>query len=90
MLSPKDSWLTPICSERKRVSPPMRAAITWSMEGPPAPRPVKDVPEPTELRPVIRTLRVRAVGRTGAALRSWVEDLRRELNAAPYPVPVEA
>src|SRR5216683_2141560 len=36
MLSPKDSWLTPICSERKRVSPPMRAAITWSIAGGPS------------------------------------------------------
>jgi hypothetical protein len=51
--------------------------------------PVKDVPEPTELRPAIRTLRVRARGLAPDALRAWVEDLRRELNAGPYPVPVE-
>ena len=34
MLSPNDSCETPICSDRKRESPPIFAAIIWSMEGP--------------------------------------------------------
>jgi hypothetical protein len=50
--------------------------------------PVKNVPEPTQLTPVIQRLRVRSRGRTSDALQAWVEDLRRELNAAEYPVPV--
>ena len=40
MLSPKDSWQTPIWRERKRESPPIFWAMAWSMDGPPAPRPV--------------------------------------------------
>ena len=44
--------------------------------------PVKDVPEPTQLTPVIQRLRVRSRGRASDALQAWVEDLRRELNAA--------
>jgi hypothetical protein len=51
--------------------------------------PVRDLPGPTELVPAIRTLRVRVRGLGRAALESWVEDLRTELNAAPYPVPAE-
>ena len=39
MLSPNDSWQTPICSERKRLSLPIFWAIAWSIDGPPAPRP---------------------------------------------------
>jgi hypothetical protein len=50
--------------------------------------PVKNVPEPTQLTPVIQRLRVRSRGRTSDALQAWVEDLRRELNAAEYRVPV--
>ncbi|MGI9097959.1 MAG: hypothetical protein ACR2H2_05615 [Solirubrobacteraceae bacterium] len=49
--------------------------------------PVRDLPEPTELSPQIRTLRVRARGLAPAAVRAWAEELRRELNATPYPVP---
>jgi len=49
--------------------------------------PVRDLPEPTELSPQIRTLRVRARGLAPAAVRAWTEELRRELNATPYPVP---
>jgi hypothetical protein len=52
--------------------------------------PVKDVPEPTQLTPVIRQLRVRSRGRTSDALQAWVADLRRELDADPYTVPVGA
>ena len=44
MFSPNDSWPTPICSERKRDFVPIFAASIWSMDGPPAPRPVKAVP----------------------------------------------
>jgi hypothetical protein len=50
MLSPNDSCETPICSERKRESPPIFVAMAWSMEGPPAPRPVKRV---QVIRPLI-------------------------------------
>ena len=50
--------------------------------------PVKDVPKPTQLTPVIQRLRVRSRGRTPEALQAWVEELRRELNAADYAVPV--
>jgi hypothetical protein len=50
--------------------------------------PVKDVPEPTELTPVIQRLRVRSRGRASEALEAWVADLRLELNALEYPVPV--
>ena len=50
--------------------------------------PVKDVPEPTELTPVIQRLRVRSRGRAAEALEAWVADLRLELNALEYPVPV--
>src|SRR5262249_30870904 len=52
--------------------------------------PVKDVPEPTQLTPVIRRLRVRSRGRTSEALQGWVDDLRRELNADPYTIPAGA
>lgn len=53
--------------------------------------PVRDVPEPTALSPSIRTLRVRVRGMAGAeAVRAWVDELRRELNAAPYPVPARS
>ena len=52
--------------------------------------PVKDVPEPTQLTPVIRRLRVTSRGRTSDALQTWVEDLRRELNAGDYAVPAGA
>ncbi len=51
--------------------------------------PVKDLPEPTVLTPVIQRLRVRARGLKPEVLRAWAEDLRVELSAAPYPVPVE-
>jgi hypothetical protein len=50
--------------------------------------PVKDVPDPTQLTPVIRQLRVRSRERASDMLQAWVEDLRRELNTAEYPVPV--
>ena len=50
MLSPNDSCETPICSERKRDSSPIFAAITWSIDGPLGPRPVKCVPV---IRPLI-------------------------------------
>ena len=50
--------------------------------------PVKDVPEPTQLAPVIQRLRVRSHGRTSEALGAWVEELRRELNAVDYAIPV--
>src|SRR6266704_1818216 len=43
MAPPKHSCDTPTCSERKRVSEPIRRATTWSMEGPPGPRPEKRV-----------------------------------------------
>jgi hypothetical protein len=43
MLSPNDSCDTPICSERNRESPPILPAMAWSIEMPPAPRPVKVV-----------------------------------------------
>src|SRR5258708_22808634 len=49
MLSPKDSCDTPICSDRYRDSVPILAAIAWSTEGPPAPRPVKPVQLTTPL-----------------------------------------
>jgi hypothetical protein len=52
--------------------------------------PVKDVPEPTQLTPVIRRLRVRSRGRTSDALQAWVEEVRRELNADPYTIPMGA
>src|SRR6266545_2999262 len=52
-------------------------------------QPVLDVPEPTELRPVIATLRVRAQGSSEPTLRSWVDDLKAALGAAPYPIPAE-
>jgi len=45
MLSPNDSWQTPIWSDRKRDSLPISAAMIWSMDGPPAPRPVKEAPD---------------------------------------------
>jgi len=44
MLSPNDSCATPICSDRNRESPPIFAAITWSIDAPAGPRPVKCVP----------------------------------------------
>jgi hypothetical protein len=50
--------------------------------------PVRDVPEPARLAPAIVRLRVRSRGRTAEAVQAWVEDLRRELNAADYAVPV--
>ena len=50
--------------------------------------PVKDVPEPTRLAPVIGRLRVTSRGRTSEALQGWVADLRRELDATGYAVPV--
>jgi hypothetical protein len=50
--------------------------------------PVRDVPEPTQLTPVIQRLRVRSRGRASEALDAWVADLRIELNALEYPVPV--
>jgi hypothetical protein len=50
--------------------------------------PVKDVPEPTRLSPVIERLRVTSRGRNAEALQGWVADLRRELDAAGYAVPV--
>jgi hypothetical protein len=49
--------------------------------------PVKDVPEPTQLAPVVRVLRVRSSGRTAEAVQRWVDDLRRELDAADYALP---
>jgi hypothetical protein len=49
--------------------------------------PVKDVPEPTQLAPVIGRLRVTSRGRGSEAMRGWVADLRRELDAAGYAVP---
>jgi hypothetical protein len=52
-------------------------------------QPVLDVPEPTELRPVIATLRVRAHGSSEPALRAWVEDLKAAFGTAPYPIPAE-
>jgi hypothetical protein len=52
--------------------------------------PVKDVPEPTQITPVIRRLRVTSRGRTPEALQTWVDDLRRELEAGDYAVPVGA
>ncbi len=52
------------------------------------PLPVKDVPEPTGLTPVIRRLRIRSHGRTSEVLQTWADDLRRELNAADYAIPV--
>jgi hypothetical protein len=53
--------------------------------------PVRDLPPPTTLRPVIRTLRVRAAdGMTRDALDGWVREVRRRLDAEPYPVPVGA
>jgi hypothetical protein len=39
---------------------------------------------------VIRRLRVTSRGRTSDTLQAWVEDLRRELNAGDYAVPVVA
>ena len=50
MLSPNDSCATPICSERNRESPPIFAAMIWSIDGPLGPRPVKSVPV---IRPLI-------------------------------------
>jgi hypothetical protein len=50
--------------------------------------PVKDVPEPTRLAPVVRRLRVTSRGRTAEALQAFVADLRRELDAGDYAVPV--
>ena len=44
IFSPCDSWVTPICSERNRDLVPILAATTWSMDGPPAPRPVYGMP----------------------------------------------
>jgi hypothetical protein len=38
---------------------------------------------------VIRKLRVRARGVAPDTLRTWADDLRAALNAAPYPVPAE-
>ncbi|MFO0890319.1 MAG: hypothetical protein U0790_14400 [Isosphaeraceae bacterium] len=49
MLSPNDSWQTPTWSDRNRLSLPIRAAITWSMDGPPAPRPENISPETSPL-----------------------------------------
>jgi hypothetical protein len=49
--------------------------------------PVKALPAPARLRPRIATLHVRGSGLQPAALRTWTDELRRELNAAPYPVP---
>ncbi len=49
MLSPNDSCATPICSERKRESPPILPAMIWSIDGPLGPLPVKS-------RPVIKPL----------------------------------
>jgi hypothetical protein len=51
--------------------------------------PVRDLPEPTELAPVIRKLRVRARGVAPDTLRTWADDLRAALSAEPYPVPAE-
>ncbi|GGS77878.1 hypothetical protein GCM10010156_40850 [Planobispora rosea] len=47
--------------------------------------PVRTPPEPVRLRPRIGTLRLRGTDRE--ALGGWVPLLRRELSAAPYPVP---
>jgi hypothetical protein len=52
--------------------------------------PVRDLPPPTALRPVIRTLRVRADGATRETLDGWVREVRRRLDAEPYPLPAGA
>src|SRR5438067_8763128 len=49
MFSPCDSWHTPTCSDRNRDSPRIAPAIAWSIDAPPAPRPVYGVPDTSAL-----------------------------------------
>jgi hypothetical protein len=82
--------ISPAAAERVRKLEDVLTKLDATIRAERARHPVKDVPEPTELSPVIRTLRVRARGLKPEVLRAWVEDLRDQLNAAPYPVPLEA
>ena len=58
----------------------------------PADFPTRDLPEPSEIRPVIGRLRVRsdvpdaARDRVRGELETWTSALRQRLDAAPYRV----
>jgi hypothetical protein len=81
--------ISPVAAERVRELEDLLSRIDASIRAQRARLPVKDVPEPTALNPSIRTLRVLTRGRAPEAVRTWVEELGRQLNAAPYPAPVE-
>jgi hypothetical protein len=89
-LSIAERIVSPGAAESVRKLAGLLSRLDESIRAQGAALPVKDVPEPDHLTPVIRRLRVRAPGGAPGPARAWVEELRRELAATPYPVPAEA
>ena len=69
MLSPNDSCETPICSERKRDSPPILRGDHLIDGGPPAPRPVNCVPVISALMELVWPLPGPGSGPPGCRVR---------------------
>src|SRR5216117_489873 len=91
MFSPCDSWHTPTCRERNLDSPPIAPAMTWSMEAPPAPRPVYGVPETSALMDlwcVLPGAVTRAFG-LSIPLTTWIS-ARSDLSGARQGVRSES
>ena len=67
-------------------------ALDWAARGRRAAHPVRDLPEPTAVRPVIGRLVIRARAPDGAServqgeLRTFVATLRERLDSSTYPV----
>ena len=81
--------VSPAAAEAVRGLEDVLARLDESIQKELGRHPVRDLPDPTELAPVIRRLRVRGRGVAPDALRGWVDELRSALSAAPYPVPAE-
>lgn len=54
------------------------------------PLPVRDLPPPRRLVPVLGTVRVRATDRPRPEVSAWADDVVRRLGATPYAVPARA
>jgi len=74
MLSPNDSCETPICSDRKRESSPIFAAINWSIDGPLGPFPVNTVPVISPAIELVWPLPCPHAAALSTPLNTWMSD----------------
>ena len=81
--------VSPAAAEAVRGLEEVLARLDESLQRNLGRHPVRDLPDPTELVPIVRRLRIRARGVAPDALRAWAGELQTALNASPYPVPAQ-